>query len=483
MPTDPGASQENSAQQRAFHVIDGDRVLNTDDEVEIRRAPIVSDGVGAFPLARETTIDAAITSSVAAFGDWSAMSLDARVRTVLGTVPALRAAGEEIAAAESWETGRSIVESRALVHAAIGQFEFYAGLAEEGLGSREGPAGTSVRRPYGPTALIVPWNYPITIAMRTLAALVLAGNTVIWKPSEKTPLSASVFMSHLSLPPGVVNLVLGDGVTGRRLVEDSRIRFVVHTGSTAAGRSIAEVSGKLLRPTLLELGGKDAVIVDRDADVSAAAKMVVRASFENAGQICTSAERVLVHQEIHEAFVVALRNEAREWTLGRHDAERRQIGPLIDDHQRSIVESLVGDAVARGAHLVVGGRATNAQDGAYFEPTVVDKVEPEMAVFTAELFGPVVAVTPVRDMSHAVELANASTYGLAATVFSSDPDASSWAANINTAIVWQGSWHASVAGSTFEPYGDSGLGASGPGLATLHAVSRPMIIGGRPSDV
>jgi succinate-semialdehyde dehydrogenase/glutarate-semialdehyde dehydrogenase len=233
----------------------------------------------------------------------------------------------------------------------------------------------------------------------------------------------------------------------------------------------------------LELGGKDAVIVDRDVDITAVAQKVVRASFENAGQICTSAERVLVHQDIHGRFVNALRDAALAWSVGRHDAEDRQIGPLIDAHQREIVQSLVTDAVSGGARVVAGGHAVRTEEGAYFEPTVIDGVNPRMSMFTAELFGPVVAVTAVRDMPEAVELANSSSYGLAATVFSNDSDVITWASRINTAIVWQGSWHASVVGSTFEPDGDSGMGASGPGLATLQAVSRPMLIGGPYLDV
>lgn len=461
---------------RANHFIDGvDVHSGTEPEVTVV-APVNTDGLIVFHGAGDDLVDEAITASVRAFAHWSIAGLDERAANIRAAIARLREHRDEIAAAEALETGRSIAESVAFLDGGLDQMEEYVTEALEVLSPRRVESGISVRLPYGPTALIVPWNYPLAIALRTLPALLMAGNTVVWKPSEKTPLSAVALVRCLGLPHGVVNVILGDGRTGSALVADPRIKYVVHTGSTVSGRSIGEVSGRLLRPALLELGGKDALIVDRDVELQSAAARAARACLENAGQICTSAERILVHKAVHDSFVSLVVAEVSEWSVGRHSGASREVGPLIDERQLAIVEDLVSDAVAQGARVLIGGGRLVDMPGAYYAPTVIVGVLPSMRLFSDELFGPVVAITAVEDLSTAVDLANTSRYGLGATLITESPNAIAQASRVNAAVVWINEWHSPLPGAFFEPYGDSGLGVAGPGESTIKAVSRVMHI-------
>jgi succinate-semialdehyde dehydrogenase/glutarate-semialdehyde dehydrogenase len=255
-------------------------------------------------------------------------------------------------------------------------------------------------------ALLVPWNDPVAIACGQIAAALVTGNTVVFKPSERTPLSGRRLVELMELPSGVLELLLGDARAGRPLVSHPGVDVVMHTGSVETGREIARACAEQLgKKALLELGGKDALIVDAGVDPAWAAEQAAAGAFANAGQICTSVERIYVHADVAEAFVEALAARAGD----------TQIGPLIDERQRELVHSHVSEALEGGARLHAGGERS-AGPGFVYPPTVVSGCRPEMALMREETFGPVAAVQVVGSFDEAIEQANGSAYGLAATV-------------------------------------------------------------------
>jgi succinate-semialdehyde dehydrogenase/glutarate-semialdehyde dehydrogenase len=254
-------------------------------------------------------------------------------------------------------------------------------------------------------ALLVPWNDPIAIAGGQLGACLATGNTVVLKPSERTPLSTTRLVEVLDLPAGVLELLLGDERAGRPLAGHPEVDLVIHTGSIATGRELAALTAPDLRKVLLELGGKDPLIVDDGVDPAWAAEQAAAGAFANAGQLCTSVERIYVHEAVADAFVAALTARARD----------TEIGPLIDERQREIVHRHVTEAVGAGAELLTGGEPAGGP-GFFYPPTVLSGCAGGMAVMREETFGPVAAVQGVRSFDDALAAANATEYGLAATV-------------------------------------------------------------------
>src|SRR4051794_36638199 len=261
------------------------------------------------------------------------------------------------------------------------------------------------QEPRGVAALLVPWNDPIAIAGGQLGACLVTGNTVVLKPSEKTPLSTIRLVELLDLPAGVLELLLGDERAGRPLAAHPQVDLVIHTGSIATGRELAAACAGDLRKALLELGGKDPLIVDAGVDPAWAAAQAAAGAFANAGQLCTSVERIYVHAEVAAPFVTALVAEA----------QRTPIGPLIDERQREIVHRHVSEAVAAGAEIRAGGAPADGP-GFFYPPTVLAGCTDDMAVMREETFGPVAAVRAVDSFDEALAAANATEDGLAATV-------------------------------------------------------------------
>ncbi len=466
-----------------LHRIGGEWV--SDDEDSEDSLPLLNPRTGArygaCPVGGPDRALAAVQAANSAGPAWSRRTLEQRADVLRLAAVRLAAASDQVAAAVSLETGKPEADALAEVQGSLALVEWYADLALTVLAPRENAVGVEYRKPYGPTALVVPWNYPVAIALRTLPAILMAGNTVVWKPSEKTPLSAFLMMRALmevdELAGGVVNLLLGDARSGVPLVESPDVKLVVHTGSTATGRSIGAVSGRLLRPSVLELGGKDAVIVDAAVDVPEAARKVFVGAFDNAGQICTSMERLLVHHAVADELLEHLAGMAAELNtrLGQVPASfgsaSPSIGPLIDERQRQLVQQQVDLAREHGDHVLAGGEIPEGP-GFYYPATVVRCTSTETPLWQAETFGPVIAVRTCNSIDEAIDVANASNFGLGATVISQDPAVIARAQDLESAIVWVNEWHAPLAGAQFEPVGASGLGTVGPGESTLLAVSR-----------
>lgn len=342
---------------------------------------------------------------------------------------------------------------------------------EETVTHNDGGATRILRHPLGATAVITPWNFPVPMVLGALGPLLAAGNSVVVKPSERSPLSTVLLFELLDLPPGVVNLVLGDARAGAPLAEHEQIQLVHFTGSVDAGRKVGAATGSRLHRAVLELGGKDPVVVDAGVDPKATAAAVAFGCFINTGQICTSMERVYVHQDIADEFVEALVEVAGTFTLGDGHDEGVMMGPLVDSGQREIVRRHVADAVERGATIRAGGVEPEGK-GYFYPATVLTGVDESMLVMTEETFGPLAPVVVVPTFEEGLERASASRFGLAATVYTADPDHMAAAARIPAGVVWVNQWQGGGPERLYEPAGDSGMGATGA-AAAYDAATRP----------
>jgi lactaldehyde dehydrogenase / glycolaldehyde dehydrogenase len=280
--------------------------------------------------------------------------------------------------------------------------------------------------PVGVVGAICPWNFPLAVLCRKLGPALITGNTVVVKPSEISPLSTielfRLFDEELDLPPGVINLVTGDGRTGQAIVEDPLTSMVTFTGHRDTGKTIMAIAARNLTRVALELGGKAPAIIWRDADLDVAVPAIVTARHLNSGQVCTSAERVFVHQDLYQPFLDAYVAAVQQLTIGP-GATDPDIGPLASAEQLAKTGRALEVAVSEGAQVVTGGSAPSEaafSQGYWFTPTVVTGVRPEMVIMREETFGPVTPVLPVASLDEALDLANDSRYGLSAYVFSRD---------------------------------------------------------------
>jgi betaine-aldehyde dehydrogenase len=304
----------------------------------------------------------------------------------------------------------------------VDTFTYYAGAPERLLGDTIPVAGGqafTVREPVGVVALITPWNFPLTIASWKLGPALAAGNTVVLKPAELTPLTALRFAqlaAEAGLPAGVVNVVVGPGSTvGQRLVEHPGVDKIAFTGSTEVGRSIAAGAAQTIKRVTLELGGKSANVVFADADIEAAAAAAPIAVFGNAGQDCCARSRILVQAEAMDEFMAALERSVTSIRVGDPLDEATQMGPLISAGQRESVSSFLDD----GAPVAFRGSAPEGP-GFWFAPTVLAPVDPSARAATEEIFGPIAAVIPFADEAEAVALANDTIYGLSGSIWTRD---------------------------------------------------------------
>lgn len=418
--------------------------------------PASGEALASIPAGCAADVDRAVAAARDAAVLWGRTPLEDRVTTIIAMADALESHVEELAQAQSAEMGQPLELAR----------ESLSGLSEWARGLLEGAplaevtelgGGHLVHEPRGVGALIVPWNFPLPVALQGLVPLLACGNTVVWKPSERSPLSAVAAMRHIGpvVPAGTVNLVLGDGRAGEPLAAHRDVDVILFTGSVPTGRRVAALAADRLAKVVLELGGKDPVIVDADVDPEWAAGVVAEGAMFNAGQLCTSMERVYVHTRIAEEFTTALCDAVRSVS----------IGPLVDRRQRAVVERHVSRAVQDGARVLLGGECPDGP-GSYYPPTVVVDVPQHTPLMREETFGPVAAVRTVDDFDEAMQLANDTEYGLAATVLTNDPaHAQRAGTELRAGIVWINEWQGAVEGAEAEPQRLSGRGIGfGPGL-------------------
>jgi acyl-CoA reductase-like NAD-dependent aldehyde dehydrogenase len=337
----------------------------------------------------------------------------------------LRSNAEETATTLTLEGGKPLIENRDEMGWSAACFDYYAEIGRHSRGRvipsiEASQLSLVLKEPYGVVACIVPWNYPILLMTWKVAPALAAGNTVVIKPSSVTPLSTLMFADIFdALPPGVVNIVPGAGsVVGDELVTSPDTHLVAFTGSTAVGQRIAALTAPLVKKVHLELGGKDPFVVCEDADLEVAVPGVAWAALLNAGQVCTSTERVYVQRSIFEDFTVRLVDYVHSLRVGPGMDPTTDVGPMARAPYRAKVEAQVQDAVARGARILAGGRRPpQFSRGFYYEPTVLVGIEPDMEIIREETFGPVIPIAPYSTFDEAIRLANSSVYGLGANIY------------------------------------------------------------------
>jgi betaine-aldehyde dehydrogenase len=367
-------------------------------------------------------LDAAVAAAKAALPAWRALDPGSRARALRDLADALEARLQELAVLEARNAGKPIADARGEMAMVCDTFRYYAGAPERLLGDTIPVAGGqawTVREPLGVVGLITPWNFPLAIASWKLAPALAAGNTVVLKPAELTPLTALRFAEialEAGIPAGVVNVVVGPGsVCGARLVEHPDVAKIAFTGSTEVGRTIAAGAAQTIKRVTLELGGKSANVIFADADLEAAAAAAPMAVFGNSGQDCCARSRILVQEGAVDRFMELLGEAVREIVVGQPLDEDTQMGPLISAAQRESVQSFLDGSEP----VAVRGTAPQGP-GFWFAPTVLAPVDPGSRVAREEIFGPIAAVIGFSDEADAVRLANDTIYGLSGSVWTRD---------------------------------------------------------------
>ena len=364
-------------------------------------------------------VEVAVAKAVAARTVWAAVAPADRGRMLLRIAEELEARSEELARLESRNVGKPITSARGEVAVAAHTFRYYAAAPERLLGETipvSGGVDMTFREPLGVVGLIVPWNFPLAITSWKVAPALAAGNTVVLKPSELTPLTAIELercARRAGLPDGVLNVVNGPGETvGEQLVAHPDVSKVAFTGSTAVGRRIAEVCGRTIKRVTLELGGKSASIVFADADVEAAAAAAPWAVFDNAGQDCCARSRILVERTVLDDFLSSFESHVKSICVGDPLDEQTQMGPLVSAEQREKVASYVTE----DSPVVVRGDVPEGP-GYWYPPTVLCPVDNSSRVAREEVFGPVAAIIPFSSEEEAVQIANDTVYGLSGSIW------------------------------------------------------------------
>lgn len=445
---------------------------------DVERAP-ESPAPASEPIAA-VDVPAVVERARTAQRAWAGEALEARIAAVEAARRRLLARSDEAAALVARETGKPEVEALlGEVLASSDVFTHWCGVLDEELEPREvaldalsypGKEAFIHTTPRGVVAAIMPWNFPLALPLRTIVPALLAGNAVVFKPSEVTPGTGALLGELFAglVPDGVLTVVQGGGEVGAALAE-ADVDMVVFTGSPRAGRAVARACAERLTPCELELGGKDAAIVLADCDVARTARGIVWAAMLNAGQNCGAVERVYVERPVADALRTALVTEVKALR------ERTDIGPLTTDGQAAIVERHVREAKEAGATILVGGERG---EGRYFAPTLLEVDREDLAVIREESFGPVLPLRVVESADEAISLANASRYGLTASVWSRDVRrAEKLARELRVGVVTVNahSFTGAIPGAPWGGRGESGWGVTGSPFA-LHAVTRPKLV-------
>ena len=387
--------------------------------------PATEQLVSEAPDCDLTLLESAVASANEAFPSWAKSNERAEALSCCARL--LKANALKFARLLTMEQGKPYKEALNEIMGASSALRFFAEFDRSDSAIRTGKEGNFdlMTRPLGVVAAITPWNYPIVLAVRKIAPALLAGNTVVLKPSPLTPLT-TLALGRLfieALPPGVLNIVSGGDSLGRALVAHPLVRMITLTGSTKTGREVARIAAENLKRVVLELGGNDAAIVLPDVNVAMSAPNLFWGAFRNCGQTCHAIKRLYVHETLADSLIAELSQIAENVTIGSGLARETELGPVNNLPQLQRVESLIADSKRNGAKLVTGGNRLSGP-GYFFEPTLVDAIGDGVALVDEEQFGPVLPIIRYQNLDDAVRRANSSNYGLGGSV---------WSANVSLA--------------------------------------------------
>ncbi len=428
-----------------------------------------------------SAVDAA--SRALAGPEWRDIDPSKRGRILFKLANLIREVSDDLSRIETQNVGKPLRESKGDVAWAARTFEYFAGLADkiEGETIPVPPKrlNYTLKEPLGVTVHIVPWNYPIALTSRSVAPALAAGDTVVIKPSEVTPLTAlklGELCAKAGFPKGVVNVVTGPGSeVGLSLVSNRKVDGVVFTGSAETGIQVMEAAAKSVTPVLLELGGKNPHIVFRDADLQRALKSIQEGIFTNAGQMCWAGSRALIHEDIYDQFVKDLVARTKNMHIGPGIEDATSMGPVISKSRQETILNYIRDGVGEGARILVGGEASNAskpEKGNFVQPTIFDNVTPEMKIGADEIFGPVLCVSKFSSMDDAVNQANNSPYGLYGGVWTSNvKTAHDMASRLQVGVVAINEYLVTFPQTPFGGYKESGIGHEN-GIKSLQYYTR-----------
>lgn len=468
----PATGQALPKPYEGRHLIGGAWRSSADGRTLDRLSP--AHGTLASRSARggEAEVQAGVAAARKAFDDgrWSRLSGKARAAALLRVADLIERDVERLATVETLESGKPITQSRGEVGGAADLWRFAAALARTVTGDTHnalGPdmLGVVLKEPIGVVAVITPWNFPFWILSQKLPFLLAAGCTCVVKPSELTPSTTAMLgdlLLEAGLPDGVVNIVLGEGrPVGAMLSTHPEVDMVTFTGSTAVGKGIVQAAGATLKKVALELGGKNPQAVFADADLEDAADAVTFGIHFNVGQCCNSGSRILVQEEVAEAFTARVVELSRRVAFGDPLDPATQVGAIVSEAHQGKIHGYVEAAAKAGAEVRLGGERLSVPGlaGQFYQPTVVTKVRPDMAIAREEVFGPVLSVLTFRTLDEAVRLANDASYGLSAGVWSRDVHTClDFARRVRAGTIWTNTWMDGFPEMTFGGMKQSGQG-------------------------
>ncbi|MEM5005115.1 aldehyde dehydrogenase family protein [Priestia megaterium] len=440
--------------------------------------PATSEVIGYAAEGSIEDMKAAITAAREAFdsGIWSETSASERAANLFKIADKLEEAKEELAALETMDNGKPYREAEADVEDAAACFRYYAGLITKPDGQTYSvPAPMQamvIKEPIGVCGLIVPWNYPLLMSVWKIAPALAAGNTIVFKPSEVTPVTSTKLfgiLESVGLPKGVANLVMGAGDTvGNTLIQDKRVDKISFTGGTVTGKHIMRQAAENVTKVSLELGGKSPNVIFADADFETAVDYALFGIFAGSGQICAAGSRILVEESIAEKFIERFAERAQKIKVGNGMNQEIEMGPLVSEEHMKKVLKYIEIGKQEGARLVCGGNritSSGLEKGFFVEPTVFSNVTSNMKIVQDEIFGPVVVIQTFKDEKEAIKLANDTEYGLAGSVFTNDgAKALRVIKKLRAGITWVNTYHFTFNEAPWGGYKQSGIGR---GLGTF----------------